>query len=158
MPASPENAIALLLAIPRKLVLQGRKLGEGRVGIGGTIALARVRRARIVPQRRPALAVALVTSLVAVAAIAVAPVALVAAITLAVAELLALVVAIAVLALAFEALAAIALLGSRFARRRAFGGSGGGGRLRRGALARLLKLLVAAPAMMFALLAFPAWP
>ena len=107
------------------------------------------------PQRRPALAIALVASaLVAVAAIAVT---LVAPAALTGAELLALVVAIAVLALAFEALAAVSLLlGSRFARGCAFGGGGGRcGGFHRGARARLLKLLVAAPAMMFALLAFP---
>src|SRR5439155_19476453 len=104
------------------------------------VPLARVRRARIVPPRRPALAIALVASLVAIAAIAVTPVALVAAIAVTIAELLALVVAITVFALAFEAIAAIALLGPRFARGRAPARSGRGRRLDRSPLAAPLKL------------------
>jgi hypothetical protein len=136
------------------LLLERRELGEGRVGIDGSITLARILRARIVAQRRPALAVALVAALVAITA----AVAFIAAIALTVAEFLALVVAIAVaaLALAFETLAAVATL---LAGGRAVGGSsrscclGGRGR---SVLLGLAEIAAAAVvAMTLALLTLP---
>jgi len=111
------------------------------------------------PQRRPALAVALVAALVAIAA-AVAAITIVAPIALTVADFLALVVPIAVaaLTLAFKTLATItALVLTQLARGRAVGRSGSRRLCRRGIgsrgiLLRLAEIAAAVMAMTLALL------
>ena len=141
------KTLSLLLAVARKLFLQRRQFCKWRIGIDGTIALARRRAGRPLTVRGAAIALA---ALVASAEITAAALALVAATTLVAVALVAIELVAAVVivaALALDALAGRTVL-THFSRRRALNCRRRSHSIRRRALAGFTKLVVAAAAAM----------